>query len=608
MSGPNRPHHMKSTQLLLGILMTALALTASSADLTDAVQMPAGGHDLLAADAGKPLLPKEPGHATAGQVSVIDAPWTSFWRFEILKRPANTWSVQLTAKLAESISKGDKCLLLLYARAAEGKASGSANVEVARPPEYPKLGSTQFRVGTKWEPVVLPFTASQDGPQGQCSIAIHLGGEVQKVDIGGLRLLNYGQDFPAEKLPQPRFTYEGRGADAPWRKEAQARIEKHRKGDFALTLVDAEGKPVADADVRVVLKRHAFGFGSAVTAKMLNDSTPDGDRYRAIVEECFSRVVFENDLKPGPWEAAKDPNTTGAYRKVWLDKSLQWLGQRQIQARAHYLCWAPFEPWSEKLKDNPQAIRDKVLAYMREITPAIGDRVCEWDALNHPAGWEANSCIDTVLGREFYAEVFREARKLTKLPLWINEDQVFRPGRQQEEYFQIIEQLIASGIKPNGIGNQAHFHSSFLPSPEEMLANSDRFAALVPALQITEFDVNTNGDEQLAADYTRDFLITTFSHPAYTGFVMWGFWEGAHWKPETALWRKDWSEKPAAKVWRDLVLGQWHTDERLHTDAKGVAKLRGFYGQYEVQVKGQTLPVDLSKAGQGPVKVVLKGS
>ena len=66
MSGPNRPHHMKSTQLLLGILMTALALTASSADLTDAVQIPAGGHDLLAANVEKPLLPKEPGHATAG--------------------------------------------------------------------------------------------------------------------------------------------------------------------------------------------------------------------------------------------------------------------------------------------------------------------------------------------------------------------------------------------------------------------------------------------------------------------------------------------------------------------------------------------------------------
>ena len=46
--------------------------------------------------------------------------------------------------------------------------------------------------------------------------------------------------------------------------------------------------------------------------------------------------------------------------------------------------------------------------------------------------------------------------------------------------------------------------------------------------------------------------LACFSHEAYTGFVMWGFWEGAHWKPETALWRKDWTEKPAAKIWKVL--------------------------------------------------------
>lgn len=72
----------------------------------------------------------------------------------------------------------------------------------------------------------------------------------------------------------------------------------------------------------------------------------------------------------------------------------------------------------------------------------------------------------------------------------------------------------------------------------ERLAHSDRFANLVPALQITEFDVGADGDEELAADFTRNALITTSSHPAYTGFVFWGFWEGAHWKPETARWRK----------------------------------------------------------------------
>jgi GH35 family endo-1,4-beta-xylanase len=246
---------------------------------------------------------------------------------------------------------------------------------------------------------------------------------------------------------------------------------------------------------------------------------------------------------------------------------------------------------------------------MRDEVPTVGDRVCEWDALNHPAAWEKGICIDTVLGKEFYTEVFKEARKLTKLPLWINEDQVFRPGRQQEEYYEIIQGLITAGAKPDGIGNQAHFHSSFLPSPEDLLKNSDRFAALVPALEITEFDVNTNGDEALAADFTRDLLITCFSHPAYTGFVMWGFWEGAHWKPETALWRKDWSEKPSAKVWKEWVCGKWKTDAAAKCDKDGKATLSAFYGRYEITVskdgKSSTKEVDFAKGQDQNIKLVL---
>jgi GH35 family endo-1,4-beta-xylanase len=596
--------------LLALIFLAGLPLAAQQ----PGVSIPPGGRALLSSEAGRalPVLPKEPGFATAENVHAVDTPWADFWRFDITKAPANPWNVQLGSTVTGQITKGDKCVLVFYVRAVEGKASGAAHVEVRTPPDYPKLGSTEFKAGTKWESVVMPFVASEDGPEGKCGVAIHLGVGVQKLDLGGLRLIDYGPDFPKEKLPYPYVHYEGREADAPWRKEASDRIENLRKGDFNLVVTDKAGAPLAGAEIHAVLKRHAFGFGSAVTAKWLNDASPDGERYRAIVDECFSRVVFENDLKMFAWEAEKDPNAKGNFRKDWLDQSLAWLAERHFTVRGHYLCWAPYEPWSVKLKDNPQAIRAKVLAHMREMVPAVGDRVTEWDALNHPAGWEKGICIDTVLGSDFYSEVFKEARKLTRLPLWINEDQVFRPGRQQEEYYTVIQKLIADGAKPDGIGNQAHFHSSYLPSPREILANSDRFAKLVPALQLTEFDVNTNGDEQLAADFTRDVLITTFSHPAYTGMVMWGFWEGAHWKPDTAPWRKDWTEKPAAKVWRELVCGEWRTDVTVKTDANGRGKLRGFYGRYDVTIKSDgatcTLPAVLEKAAKDEVHLVLRAN
>lgn len=580
-----------------------------------AMVFPPGGRDLLASGSlagAKVSAPKDKGEATSEIQRVSDAPWAEYWRVHVKQRPANSWSVQVASEVRGAIAKGDTCLLVFYARAVEGTASGAASVEVREAPKYPKLGSTQFQVSTQWQPVILPFVATEDGPEGKSAVSIHLGGEVQKVDIGGLRLLNYGPGFPVQTLPQPRFTYEGREPDAAWRVEALERIEKHRKGDFSFSLVNHDGSPVAQVPVEMVLKRHAFGFGSAVTAKWMADTSPDGERYRAIVDECFSRVVFENDMKPEPWKSGKDPQATGGYRKEWLDASLAWLAKRHFSVRGHYLCWGPFEEWSSLSKDRPQAIREKVLAHMSDIAPALEDHVTEWDALNHPAGWEAKSTINTVLGDDFYAEVFRDAGKLTRHPLWINEDQVFRPGRQQEEYFQIIEKLIASGVRPDGIGNQAHFDSSFLPSPTQMLANSDRFAKLVPALQITEFDVTTRGDESLAADFTRDLLITTFSHPSYKGFVLWGFWEGAHWKPETALWRKDWSEKPAAKVWRDLVGNQWRTKVQSKSDDQGHSAFRGFFGTYDITVRTatglQTVTVDFGPDKPSSTTIRLPGS
>lgn len=585
----------------LGILIPALALaTLSAEDAAVMVALPPGGTDLLQGAEPHPVLPGEGATVDAS----VRAGLGSVWRFAITKLPASSWGVQLGATATGRIREGDRCLLTFLARCIggpSGRATGTANVEIRQPPDYFKVGRSEFRVGREWTPVHVRFAAAKSVPDGKGGVAIHLGGGLQTVEIAGLQLLNYGPDYDLAKLPHPILSYEGREPDAAWRKEALARIEKLRKGVLRIELVDAAGRPVSGAEVRAVLRRHAFGFGSAVTAKMLCDTSPDGERYRAIVDECFSRVVLENDLKPFAWEIYGRDSQDGSYRKAWLDQSLAWLKEHRIQVRGHYLCWGPFEAWSEKLRAAPQAIREKVLTHMREIAPAVGERVCEWDALNHPAGWEKGICIDTVLGEAFYAEVFREARKLSKLPLWINEDQVFRPGRQQEEYFAVIQRLLAAGVKIDGIGNQAHFHSSFLPSPADMLRISDRFAALVPSLQLTEFDINTDGDEQLAADFTRDLLITCFSHPAYTGFVMWGFWEGAHWKPETALWRKDWTGKPNAKVWREWVCGKWKTDVTVESDAQGRCEVAGFLGLYKLVVTRDGRRIE-------PVAVMEKGS
>lgn len=602
---------------LLLVLATLPLLPGRADGGWPAVDVPPGGRELLPAGfVLRAALPAAPGKATARVIEDPSAPAARFLRIDVTARPASSWNVQAMAKLTESIKKDDRCFLLFYARAVKstlenGQAVGAANVELQQPPDYTKLGHSEFHVGAQWEPVIVPFTASIDLPAGSGAVAIHLGGEIQSVDLAGARLVDYGPDFPAAKLPRPRVTYPGREAGAPWRQAALYRIEKLRKSDFTLQVVDSAGLAVQNATVQVTQTRSAFGFGSAVTARLLVDPGPDGEKYRAIVDSLFSKVVFENDLKPFAWEEGAS-NTGTKFRRAWTDQAFTWLAERHLAIRGHYLMWGPFESWSEKLKSDPAKIRETIFTSLRERLAAFDSRVTEWDCLNHPAGWEAKNNVDTVCGDTIYADVLRECRQLTKKPLWVNEDQLFRPGRQGEDYTRVIQSLIAAGLKPDGIANMAHIHSSFLPSPDVIQKVSDRYAALVPNLQISEYDLVSSGDEVLEADYLRDFLISCYSHPAYSGFIMWGFWEGTHWKPEAALWRQDWSEKPAAAAWREWVAQKWRTTATLtllpSTPASGLA-FRGFHGHYRIQATSPagsaTVETDLLPAS-GPVRIVIR--
>ena len=117
----------------------------------------------------------------------------------------------------------------------------------------------------------------------------------------------------------------------------------------------------------------------------------------------------------------------------------------------------------------------------------------------------------------------------------------------------------------------------------------DQFEAIIP-------------DEQLHADYTRDFYILSFSHPAVVGVTHWGFWEGEIWMADASWYRKDWSEKPFAKVYTDLVFNKWWTQIEGRTDRHGSIKTRGFLGKYEIIVthddQTESVTFDLPKVGK----------
>ena len=390
-------------------------------------------------------------------------------------------------------------------------------------------------------------------------------------------------------------------SEGAWREEAEARIERLRKADVRVFVTDAGGNPVTGARVAVRMKRHAFGFGSAVAASFLLGEGTDSERYRGKILELFNKVVLENDLKWPQWETGRERALAG----------LAWLGERGIPVRGHNLVW-PGWKWLprdvEQLVSDPAALRARINSHIAEEAGAVRGKVAEWDVLNEPYN---NRVLQNVLGDEAMAEWFRRAREADpNAVLYINDFNILSSGgndvAHQDHYYKTIEFLERQGAPVQGIGMQGHFGRNLTP-PARVIEILDRFAKLGKRIQVTEFDIDID-DEALQAAYTRDFMTAVFSHPSVDGFLMWGFWEGRHWKPRGAMFRRDWSAKPNAEAYRKLVFEDWWTRAEGAAGAGGVYSTRGFLGSYEAEATagGRTAKAGFVLTRQGAeVKIQL---
>lgn len=515
-------------------------------------------------------------------------------RLQTVSRPEFAWNAGLTVATTAAVEKDDVLAGELWIRRlapATGDVYATFNFERAGP-DYDKSHTITLACGsTNWTRFRLAFRSVDSYAAGRAQVAIHLGFPPQTIELGGLRLTNWARSQPLAAFPND-LTYPGREAEAPWRAAAQARIDRLRRADLVVEVRDAAGRPIPGAAVAAVMRRHAFGFGSAVDgARLLGrvGNATDRDRYRGIVTNWFNKVVLENDLKWPVWERVTalpgqpyGPNTA--------TNALRWLVERGIGVRGHNLIWPGPAPTSFLPPDvpglfgSPELLRQRINAHFTNILTATRGWCAEWDVINEPY---ANHAVMDVLGAAEKIAWFRLARALDpEAVLYLNEygnlELAGLDAAQTADFHDQIRYLQEGGAPIGGIGMQGHF-GAFLPAPDRLLELLDRFSVFGLPIQATEFDVNAK-DEALQADYVRDFLITLFSHPSVNGILMWGFWEGQHWLPDAALIRRDWTLKPAGQAWTNLVLDSWWTRTNQVTDAFGRLALRGFKGDYDLTV------------------------
>jgi endo-1,4-beta-xylanase len=542
-------------------------------------------------------------------VPVDGQPFAQALRAEVKEKSANPWDVQLTTRVTQAVQAGDVILATLYfkteaTRQESGEGQTEFVMELAREP-WSKSVEYPVRAAAEWRKIFVRYKAERSYAAGEAQLIFRLGYEPQTILIGGVTVENFGSQLLLADLPTTKLTYPGMEADAPWRKAAEARIESLRKRDLQVRVVDKQGKPVVGAELSVHQTKQAFGFGSAVVAQTL--TRPGNDKYKQLTAELFNTAVFENNLK---WQPL-----AGEWGEGWTVaaalKGADWLRDHGLQTRGHVLVWPSWRNLPRSLKTlekDPAKLRAAVNAHVTELATAMRGKLVHWDVLNEP--FDNHDLMD-LLGEDVMVEWFKAARAAdAQAKLFINDYAILSGGGgttpHRDNYERVIKLLVEKGAPFEGIGVQGHFGGS-LTGPEDLLKLLDRYAKLGKQIWVTEYDIDVD-DEALAANFTRDFYTTLFSHPAVGGILMWGFWDGAHWRKNAPLYRQDWSLKPAGEAYRELVLQAWRTNVTGKTDASGRFQTRAFFGSYEVKVtsggKTQTLPVELT-AESSPISLKL---
>ena len=376
-----------------------------------------------------------------------------------------------------------------------------------------------------------------------------------------------------------------------------ASIAKHRMGTLVI-------RAAPGAKVSVEQLRHEFWFGATLPGGVFTGrATPeDAAKWKEVFLSNFNAGVIEAAFKWHDMEKER-----GLVNYAIVDAMLAWADKEGIPLRGHCIFWGVpnfVQPWVKELND------DDLRAALRQRGRSIGaryrGRFAEYDLNNemiHANYYEQRLGPESI---KSMAQWVKDGDADAKL--FVN-DYDITTGNRLDDYVTHIRKLLDMGVPVAGIGVQGHLHGDSF-DPAALQKSLDVLSQFKLPIRITEFNFPGQrskyyrGDrkaqmppeeEQAKADALRQFYTICFAHPSVAGIMMWGFWEGANWIPQSSLYKRDWTPLPAAAAYRDLVFNKWWTRWSGTANPDGLAVVRAFYGKYKVTVNGKETIVTLSK-------------
>jgi GH35 family endo-1,4-beta-xylanase len=423
-------------------------------------------------------------------------------------------------------------------------------------------------------------------------------------------------------------------------------IEKYRKGDMEITLVDNNGKPIPNAKVSICQKTHEFKFGANLFMLNQFETAEKNQKYKECFCELFNMATlpfYWNATEPEKGKLRYTKDSEYIYRRPPIDACLDFCFLNGIEPREHGLAYElTFPAW---LYNQPvDVIKRELERRYSEISKRYADKIPTIEVTNEMCWWDGKTAF---YNQPDYVEwCFKLAQKyFPNNQLVINEyagEAWERAPRTTTAYYAYTENALLKGARIDAIGLQYHLFftreneyakSRAMLDPENLFAKMDMYSNLNKPLQITEVTVPSYSwekeDEDIQAEVIEKLYSVWFSHPNMEQIIYWNLVDGyAHVNSTDTeviknsqgnmsigenyyhggLLRFDLTPKPAFYKIKNLIQKIWHTEQNCQTNQNGKVAIRGFFGNYDllINVNGKTIKKEFFHSKKTDGKFTIK--
>ncbi|WP_436910855.1 endo-1,4-beta-xylanase [Halosimplex marinum] len=143
-----------------------------------------------------------PGAAQSLDVSDDGVPFSEAQRITVESADTESYAVQMRGTVGgQSVEAGDTFLGVVYFRAPEGDVEVEYRARVSDPYSNEVNDNSKPSIGSEWQRQYVPIEYQNAADAGNWWIELNFGYGEQTVDVGGIALVDFGQDVDVANLP-----------------------------------------------------------------------------------------------------------------------------------------------------------------------------------------------------------------------------------------------------------------------------------------------------------------------------------------------------------------------------------------------------------------------